>query len=1379
MTFERGMWRYIGTGGMENPQRDDEKKLNEGNIPHNANPQSDDKKKLNGTKTKKGICPICGKKQPNYRNNCVSCNYNFKNRNNDFENAISKLKGKFKFTLVKLQKLVKHMEYNTPIFLDSNDLIFDRFDHLFKSNSENNKILFISDEDIIEKLQLELVKNKCSAIKLANDSITAKSLFQSINNFKSINKSLSVYSIKKFNNIFEAKDIVYLKYLKNNARLIDEKDIEKLNNFIKVYWKYCQSSQIDDDFKQNISDLKNNVTKLISELLKLKKSILWLCNNLNKLTKFYDSFGVKYRDIEEQIDLMDEIDILKKSPNLIDKNEGTIFINNLKKYQESNEYGFVIHDNIEGILNNDVVSRLLKNFKHFCDDNDEYKKINVEISNLKNLLKSAGINCNNLDEYYSIKDKFYNVENLIYFEQDDYVTLNEKINQYLNYHNESFSSTLNKNKQLLTEHITKLSDENKINLKNTQKFIKTISKIQDALQNIGIKINSISELESNKSIKWLLDNELSFSDYTKTIGALDKFYINVDSDKSIHEHYVEILDKLSDVIDDIFSSLKVDFYNDFEKEYIEYNLNNVKQLIEKMGISVRYLNDLEEIISKLPELSEESLKSLKNSNIEEKLDDINLNGVYTDNTLSYLQNTAEMDILNDLNLLNISIQSLKYEISHNENFKYYNNLNADCSTPSDSQTDLNEFKLKIKKWFASDNIEHIMNNYQNIFEYCFELVEKKNLLDFKDKLNNLHDDFDNLHEVYDTINCSNNLEIIDNTPEYLITLKENDEKYSDIKKLYTEGFFNEETLKLIENNEIKDKLSEVYELYYSINDILLQNNYSSVTLDELLLENESIIKNCQINENNYHKLLSSVKSMDLSNFERIYLELNNELPDYESQIDDVLGDFGLMVDIKNLFFEIKIPNYEDIIYLDYSTLKSLNNFLNYSKDYSNYIDSGIININLFSNFNMEIKDIDIKINEIKKELTNLNLDYQILNNFSMIKSERLDDISSKLEEIYKINEFDPDDLSKTIKIQRKVVDLLNELCISFPNESEYLDDEFNSTKLKIELFKFKKELENYDDLLDLELKILQNEKIINQNLLNEWKGPFTDIDLIKNKISVDIEFTEKYDKGIFTDKTIEKLNTINDFDMSFISNFNNQLATIDKAKSILLYENQKEILEELNKLENMRQDDLIEIKNIFIRLNNLIYSEKIDKMISILKYYAEKNNEFNNVYLEELKSYSAIYNKYFDSDVFNLSFEEVLTKIKINLKLTELINDGILKEYYLEKIKSNIDDFNLDIVKLDLLSQEIMYKLYKCCELYGNQHLNPKSNFKHIKKEFDKSLKSNIYLANIDTIRKEYNNNYKDYFDYVICDIDEISIEDEIRLVFISRKKLNLIQIGE
>ena len=78
--------------------------------------------------------------------------------------------------------------------------------------------------------------------------------------------------------------------------------------------------------------------------------------------------------------------------------------------------------------------------------------------------------------------------------------------------------------------------------------------------------------------------------------------------------------------------------------------------------------------------------------------------------------------------------------------------------------------------------------------------------------------------------------------------------------------------------------------------------------------------------------------------------------------------------------------------------------------------------------------------------------------------------------------------------------------------------------------------------------------------------------------------------------------------MSFISNFNNQLATIDKAKSILLYENQKEILEELNKLENMRQDDLIEIKNIFIRLNNIIYSEKIDKMISILKYYAEKNN---------------------------------------------------------------------------------------------------------------------------------------------------------------------------
>lgn len=1364
MPYDRGGWRYSGTGGFSNSNQD-KKKF--------TYPKTTQNKKLI-------TCPICGKEQPITRITCIGCTYDFKKRNEDFEILMAQFK-KENIPLQKLQKIVKGNYYNQPKSIMQAKLVPKIFNHIFNTN--NARILFVSNNDeVIKEVQEGLVEFECdkTVARLSDDFIDIDSLSESIHEFKSINNSLfKNYSITSFDNIDSAKNIPDLKYLVEEVHYIDEDDAERLNDFIKIYWKYWLASQEHDiDLKLESKNLDEEISCLKNNLSGLKKSIKWFADKVNWLTGIYDSFGISYGNIENQLDLIEDIQILNENPHLIDKNEELEFINDIKKYNVINNDKVIIHDEIYNLLENEhYVSRVINNFKNYINLKLTYEKINNEIINLKNHLKACGINCDNLHQYYDIKNRFVPVSNMIYFDKEEYYALNNNLDQYLSNHKTAFDLVIYRNKNVLSDYIFDLIKENEIYVEKIIFLKERVNEIYNILVNSGINLNSISDIKSSYPLKILLDlsNDFSYSnDFSDSIKLLKKFESEVSSDLTITQYSIMKMKSLKGLINEIFLKLNIDFNDSFDLEFIEYNLDTLRNMNKKMGINISSITQMNVLFNHISTLAD--LSDLNEFNLEK----FNTQAIFTDATLNYLKNNNKSDILYDLNILNISIKSLIYEFNQNNDYEIYDNLNLNKNSLNDDFKN-NVHNLKgYSSFIDSHDFKQIRNYYNEIFENCFELVKKGNLDQYFEKLNDLKFDFDFLNELYDQLDD----EMLKDTQTQLSKLKENQLIYDNINKSYKKGLFSDKTLDLIKNNQIGDKIKRLFDLFDEINDLLIENSFNSLNCEDIIKLCNQLLNEYHKKEIEYPELLSKVNIIGNNNFEEKFSDLNFNLLNHDnSKIKEILNDFNLIYEILCLKSKLTIPMCDDIIKLNYSELKMFNQFLDSSRKFSDYVRQGIINKDLFSNFTEEITSIDDEINSLKQELYNLNLEESILNNFSKVKSEKLDDITARIDEIDEIMQMESDDIHNVFENQKLIVDNLNSLCNDYPNESEYLDNEFNASYFKENMFKLRMKFSEFENLLNLENNILKHDELINKNLIYIWDGLLTDINKIESKFLIDNKFTENYYKHIFSEKTIQELNSSN-IDLTEINNFKNNLKD-DKSNYILLHNNKEYLLNELSNLEKYDDSDLIGFKNSFENINKILNLDKITDTITLLRYHIGKNNENQDIegYLKQLNNYSLLYYKYFDETEFNISMDEILNKINMNCIFTDLLDRGIVKESYLEQIKLNKKDFISCVDNLEEIKKDILNKFDKCSKVYsGNKFskfFNPKTKFNKIKR-IEKDLKHvEISLANMDYVKRKFIGNYQDYFDYVVCDRDELEVKEEFQLFLISRNKINFVQVRE
>lgn len=1361
MAFDRGQWRYVGTKGHLDSKLD----FPDSNL---SNSGFQGYESSNNSYLSK--CPLCGKKQPIQRSTCISCSYDFNKRNDGLERFMDNVKNqKVDIPLNLIQQLSKNRFFNAPYIVRNFSSFVDKFETLINSKSKDNKILVVSkNEKLMSCLKKTLSNDSNNVILNLTDGAGnyLSSLIESINKFQELLNS-SEFLLKKFENIESSKNISDLKFLAGNVHYINNKDAEVLNDFIKSYWKFWEfkhSNDVDLEFEEK--NVENEILNQTKKIITVKDSISWFNKKIEKLTKLYDLLGINCEDVSDKLESMEIILMLKNAPYMIDVNKEEKFINQLKYYQKENLYDKPVSDLIKNFDYGDVL-QVVDAYMKYCDENS-VDQINQSILSLKNQFKSYGFNINKLNLYYSLKEEISNFSNLVYLDNNDSLLI-DKLEEYIKNYHDSFKEVIHTDKNKLLKN---LSDDNKYDVEDIKELNKHLININLLLSQMGINSNIISEI---KKLESFCNYNFDFETNYKMIPSLENTTSKLGNTSTINDYVKNLQKELKEIVFNIFSNLEYDTNKNFELEYIHQNYSIIQKIIKKMGLSVRYISDLQKEFENISKLSKYSFKSIN-------LNDLNENKrLFTDNTLNYINENNESQILYDLNILNISMESIIYEYTINENYLYLNDL-SNIVNASNYKIDSESLDLinEIKSFFNQDNFEYLINNYSKMFGYINNLIENCNLTEYYDELDEFHEKFNEIYQIYDSCPKDNLDDLINDSKNYLLKLKKSYLNYKRLIEFKEQNILSEITINLIKNHQFSNYFEELSNIISSIEPLLSRNNFNNLNLDELLDKTNNILSNDLKLKNEFRESSSRIKNINSVNFYEILSDIKSYSIFKENRyFNNALDDFELINEILNLYSNLKIYNYENLIDLSYDELKTFLEFLKSSYKFTSYVDQGIIDKNQFIDFSSELGIIDLKIKNIKEQLADLNLSPDILENFSQIRIKNTRKIKRVLKKIEDNLKFNFNDVNNSFKSIKLIVNESYSLCINYPIELKYDNQSINSKEYAIKLLELKNTLKNYDKILKIENNILNYNDIINNNLFNIWEGFFTDLKVIKEKFKIDEKFTELYNNGIFTNETVPNLNLISDEDFDFVKDLmkifsDNQL----KSHYVLTYNNQDILMNEINNLESYDKTNYIGYRKSFENLNIIFRNSEIEECIHLLDYYIKKedNDEIVNPYRNDLDQYLLIYNKYFDKTEFDLSIDEVLMKLNLDIKCTDLINENIIQESFLEKIKSDKTNFLNEVEQLETLQDEILAKIENFSQIYvGNVSINSRTDFFTIKK-FKKDLDNvNIYLSDDDYMK----NNFKDYvsyFDYVICDYSLLSDDLKYYLFLSSKKSLSIIK---
>lgn len=577
--------------------------------------------------------------------------------------------------------------------------------------------------------------------------------------------------------------------------------------------------------------------------------------------------------------------------------------------------------------------------------------------------------------------------------------------------------------------------------------------------------------------------------------------------------------------------------------------------------------------------------------------------------------------------------------------------------------------------------------------------------------------------------------------EYLSTLNQNyryiDEE--DSKKLneFIKIYWQYQNSPVVENNEFK------YELIYSYIDKYTKEllnlkksiNWFSNSVEKL----NSLFDKLEINCYELSEKINIIDTLLILKYNPHLVNIKESekfiklIMEYQS-INDSKG--PITSKIKSL--REKCKKIIDILQISY-------NYQIYKNFFNDINNKGLLNL-VFS-------DLDLNYNNEK------------FDTFESVELNQINHINNELEKIKEKLEINLNDVHDIIENTKNTLkDLYN-----------LINDKYSI--LKINEYTFNKEDFNlfYNqtiDLLDKYLKIYEIEteinyynNIINNNLSTIWNGYFTDITKIKNKLNLDQEYTKLRDNKIINENSLKNFKTLSNEDIEFLkslSDINEQNMTI----YINLYENKNQLLQKVNVLANQNNNSSNDIYyKIFSEINSILKLEKLEKLTNCLKEFEsdDLSNEYFN-FLENLNPYKEIYYKYFDKNEFNICFEEIIEKLNIHIKYTELINNDIINKKSLSKIHKNSDFFN-KVDELIDLGNNIISNL----NLLNNPNIKSLDELSNIITENE----NKIILSNINNMIKLFGKQYINYFGCVILDDDKhISQEDRLQLFLISKIKL-------
>ena len=903
-------------------------------------------------------------------------------------------------SIIKNAELDDLKKYLAPLFIDN------FYENLFSKSSVENNLIYIF--ALLLKSEINELKNFSDYDKFLNDT-HCSILFERLrkkNDIQSYFKKISEKIIKKFENKYNTININFDKdklqsnksIITNfqNNQLLNKNNIENLEkNFINHYLQNLVEEMLIDyknDYKNDkvmvdFLDFKIEDCKTKSNIYSPEKVFQSYTDKnsnlkLKEINYYQFNFMIVINFINEIIQaLFDNLSYMPYSIKCICKIINNSIRNKFKKIQTSFVYLYIVQflfnsifipylnaPNQELLMSEHFSSNTLKNLSFICMIFNRFISASFFKSEDKNEWMLTPFNkyfIDKIKEIFNLCDKI-NVVQLPEF-------INKLINNELNknfiydyfeenknqifyyrsiFYNEeqikALFNTLEKRKNQIFEEFKneKISKEIEIEFDNFKKsqYMKNneIKKIEKKKSNI-INDNNISNneqkiiysiihsLKINDKYKYIFDfnNSIHESNYIAKENDNEKLY-----EIKIKNMFHDLLCNIDDLEElDLDTKNMVNFVNIFERlnSILSMSNNESDNDMDNKRL-LWYCKSILEYFNKLPKNSKEYFY---NKMIDELEKEIN-------NSIK----NVDFGILNELMS---KIQLAKEKLTN------YQNINKD----------LDEFKLN------NDSRKIIKDNKINvdvIFKY-----EKEADDFFKIKISN--NKINKYQEKYKK-SCTNIKEFINEFPNLIIYEDRNDVNIFDLQKKLEfpkqiKGYF-----KIIENDLLIQKISNLDLIKTKIKEYIIINIYSKIFRSIMSNEDNTIFKNC-----------FQVSWVKLNNFIKTDQELY--LTDLENEIQEYLIS---LTEEKGLEIKFKYLNkiFESIeIFQKFNGIKNcLVPFLRYviikSVKQEMMLYSTVEFMELYFDLNENQKDMEEKFdifkNIIYKEL--LNIDYKYLINIT-------------------------------------------------------------------------------------------------------------------------------------------------------------------------------------------------------------------------------------------------------------------------------------------------------------------------------------------------------------------------------------------------------------
>ncbi|ENY69473.1 Hypothetical protein, predicted transmembrane protein [Mycoplasmopsis bovigenitalium 51080] len=673
--------------------------------------------------------------------------------------------------------------------------------------------------------------------------------------------------------------------------------------------------------------------------------------------------------------------------------------------------------------------------------------------------------------------------------------------------------------------------------------------------------------------------------------------------------------------------------------------------------------------------------------------------------------------------------------------------------------------------------QEAIHEYENLNKNKDSLkIFKQNIDRSKQKLSELESKFNEYNSIKNK--SSDVKKAINNFNESLSTLKDN---ISNAKTEYFQKVDDDIKLNINSANELIEKLNS--------------NQDSVDTLQHAIVEAENKLNDFEDKLNNYdneeHKNNETIRQ-NLDIFKEAIKTLRNEISKSNQKYTENKQTFDQIVEnakqtsnaaIKKLreTSKINVPGLEE-------AYNNLTIALNEVAEAKQKVKDSKIHVDNLTEVAQKVKNAENKVKDLLELINKLN-DEQLNSKYLEEIESNIDELNQKNSEaevvqdnVTKLSEFIEefkekinaakettnviDSNSSTVTEQTKAKN--NELKLLIPQSQEHLkavEDKLNkiTTEIQGELFTLqsnaqdnKQSIEENKDNFDQLSKDLEN---IEQNLANS-------VSTLKQKI-------EKVDyQNLFK--------PINDLQSLIESNKNKALENIKAL-----------ILEELNKAQHLKQDQIQEFKNKIDAANNLEELKTIKQKIHETNSKQEANEfvkQLNNLSDDEINEYIKSVDETNSDDFSNL--KEKYSKInEQKSQLISQINSFDFTDEHKNQFKKEIQQKNLteaqkyleNIKKINDLKQEIKQYIDDAANKIPNDKKdilkNELLNSNNIESVENIRRKADVEKAKQKAI-EEINNLTVNNKDELINEINQKDNEDEVMAV-VAKAKGDLLQTAK